>query len=542
MGYGRAVVAAAALTATVLLLCAPRLAAVHAEGSAEDRAAFQPAQQQPSAAPTLKVYSRETILDVLVTDDKGQPVRGLTRSDFTVEEDGHPQPISGFYEYDKTSPPAPARALPPNTYTNDNALPANGPVQIFLFDRLATPPAVMQRAKQYIAVYFRTMPAGTQVALFEFSPTKHLALLQGFTSDGRLAAAAVDKLDVEWDPSVGIVVGAPNFVAGLHQIAAYVAGIHGRKNLIWIRPGSPVPILHDGGLSWGIRNMTYVHALMDLYDIFTREQIAIYPLDPRGVHDFGRGSNEQLNALMKQNVADETGGATSNSNDYQGTIANLVDDTLHGYTLSFIPPRAVEDGRYHPVTIKLDRPGFHLNYRPGYNDEQPNPPDQALIHDMIQGPMRLGAIPATQILFDLHVESASSATPLAKTAASSPAPPRTKAAPYNALFTFDPTQIALTETPDGIRTANIELDLGAFDFYGTLVAARSQTFKISVTPAQYAGFYRKPLNLSLAIDLPHGQLTLRAGVFDTAANKAGTLEIPVTVAKTPAQHAAVGGR
>ena len=36
------------------------------------------AGQTPSApaAPTLHVYSRETIVDVLVTDDKGQPVRG----------------------------------------------------------------------------------------------------------------------------------------------------------------------------------------------------------------------------------------------------------------------------------------------------------------------------------------------------------------------------------------------------------------------------------------------------------------------------------
>ena len=92
-------------------------------------------QSQP-ALPTLHVYSRETIVDVLVTDDKGQPVRGLSRSDFTVEEDGHPQPISSFYEYDKTSPPALARTLPPSTYTNSTALPANGPVQVILFDLL----------------------------------------------------------------------------------------------------------------------------------------------------------------------------------------------------------------------------------------------------------------------------------------------------------------------------------------------------------------------------------------------------------------------
>jgi hypothetical protein len=272
---------------------------------------------------------------------------------------------------------------------------------------------------------------------------------------------------------------------------------------------------------------------MDLYDIFTREQIAIYPLDPRGVHDFGRNPNEQLNALMKQNVADETGGATSNSNDYQGAIANLVDDTLHGYTLSFIPPRAAEDGHYHAVTIKLDRPGLHLNYRPGYNDEQPNPPDQALIHDMIQGPMRLGALPSTQILFDLRVQpgSASSPSKSPNSPNSTPATPHTKGAAYNALFQFDPTQVGLTETPDGARTAAIELDLGAYDSFGQLVAVRSQTFKITITPAQYAGFVRTPLKFSLDINLPRGQLTLRAGLFDTIANKTGTLELPLIVPK-----------
>ena len=89
------------------------------------------AGQNPSApaAPTLHVYSRETIVDVLVTDDKGQPVRGLNQSDFTVEEDGKPQPIRSFHEYDKTSPPAPARTLPPGTYTNSAALPASGPAK-----------------------------------------------------------------------------------------------------------------------------------------------------------------------------------------------------------------------------------------------------------------------------------------------------------------------------------------------------------------------------------------------------------------------------
>jgi VWFA-related protein len=491
------------------------------------------AGQTPSApaAPTLHVYSRETIVDVLVTDDKGQPVRGLTRSDFTVEEDGKPQPIRGFNEYDKASPPAPARTLPPNTYTNSTALPVSGPVQIFLFDRIASAPEDLQRSKQYIASYFRAMPAGTTVALFVLSPSKGLRLLQGFTSDGASAASAVGNLDVEWISEPG--AGLPDAIAASNMIAAYVAGVKGRKNLVWILRGAPPAIIHDGGLSWGYHDMTLVHRLMDLYDIFTREQIAIYPLDPRGVHNFGSTPNEQRNALLKQNIADETGGAVSNSNDYQSSIAEVVDKTSHMYTLSYVPTRPDEDGHFHPITITVDRPGLHLNYRPGYNDEQPLPTDAVLKQQMVQGPMRLGALPATQILFDLHVEPASSATQPAKIPVSSAAPPHTKGTPYTVLFTFDSTQIALTETPDGTRTASIELDLGAFDFYGQRVATRSQTFKITVTAAQYSGFFRTPLKFSLSIGLPRGQLKLRAGVFDTAANKAGTLEIPLTVPKNP---------
>jgi VWFA-related protein len=504
------------------------------------------AGQNPSApaAPTLHVTSRETIVDVLVTDDKGQPVRGRKQSDFTVLEDGQPQPIRSFYEYDKASPPAPARTLPPNTYTNSPAMAASGPIQIFLFDLLGTPPAVMERAKQYIADYLRSMPTNTQVALFEFSPNKGVVLLQGFTSDGPAAAAIIDNLDVEWIRNK--ILAYPVAIVGSHQIAAYVSGMHGRKNLIWILTGSPLLIVHDGGLSWGITDMTYVHQLMDLYDLFTKEQIAIYPLDPKGVHKEGpsAGKMDTLQEaraflgraegpLQEEAVADETGGVVSNSNDYQGTIANIVDDTLHGYTLSYVPPRPAEDGHYHTVTIKLNRPGLHLNYRPGYNDEQPFPLDAVLKQHMIQGPMQLGAIPATQILFDLNVRPASAAQP-AKTPAAIPEPPHAKGAPYDTTFTFDPTQIALTEAPDGTRTTSIEFDLGAFDFYGKLVATRSQTFKITVTPAQYNGFFRTPLKFSLPIGLPRGQLKLRAGVFDTAANKAGTLEIPLTVPKNPA--------
>jgi VWFA-related protein len=483
-------------------------------------------QSQPPL-PTLHVYSRETVVDVLVTDDKGQPVRGLTRSDFTVEEDNKPQPITSLVEVSKGAPPPPAPALPPDTWINVARMPTSGPVQIFLFDLQASQPQDIARSRKYIADYLRTMPTGTQVALFALSSTRDLRLLKGFTSNGPLAASIVDKLDPEWVRPPAYIVGpsaVPRAIAALNQIAAYVAGVPGRKNLIWIAP-RVLMITRDGGQarpSASGPDMTRVHQLMDLYDLFTKEHIAIYPLNPGGVHGLGPA------ALDAMEVADATGGATSNSNDYQGVIAKIVDDTLHYYTIAYVPPRPSEDGRFHPIKIGVDRPGLHLSYRTGYNDEQPRPPDAMIKADMTQGPMRLGAMPATQILFSLHLQPGTKSPP--DQTAGHPAP-HTKGAPYTALFLLDPTQLDYTEAPDGTRICSLEFDLGAYDAFSQLAATRSQTLKITLTPAQYSEFTQKPFSFTLPIDLPPGKLDLRAGIFDITANKAGTLEIPLTVPK-----------
>jgi VWFA-related protein len=495
-----------------------------------------------SAAPTIQVYSRETVVDVLVTDDKGQPVRGLTRSDFTVEEDTKPQPIRSFYEYSKDAP-APTRALPPNTYSNARILPAAGPAQVFYFDLplgSSYPPGtdevadtaqgtIFVRAKKYIADYLRTMPVGTQVAVFAYRSDYGLRLLQGFTTDGQRAATAVDNLVV-------LSVGKPpsaDPIAAADQIAAYVAGIHGRKNLIWI--GTPLAIMRDGGYSWAVSkapDLIYTHRLMDTYDTFTREQIAVYPFDPSGVTRIGFGS------LRAEDIATETGGAAIyNTNDFKGAVAKIVNDTSHFYTLSYIPPRPNDDGHFHAIKISVDRPGVHLVYRGGYNDEHLAPPDAILKLRMTQDSMGLGALPATQLVFDLQVTS--SPAPASTTAATRtpvhralPVPGKTHVS-YDLLFKLSQTQITFAVTPDGMRNATLEFDLAAYDPDAKVIAIRSQTLKLPLTPEEYQEFIQTPFQFYLSIGLPPGPTTLRAGVFDAVSNKTGTLEIPLTVPKSP---------
>jgi VWFA-related protein len=52
-------------------------------------------------------------VEVFVTDKQGNPIKGLTRDDFQVFEDGRPVAISNFYSVDESSRSRPPLALPP---------------------------------------------------------------------------------------------------------------------------------------------------------------------------------------------------------------------------------------------------------------------------------------------------------------------------------------------------------------------------------------------------------------------------------------------
>jgi VWFA-related protein len=59
---------------------------------------FLNAQQASGSEPTITIRTntRLVVVDVVVTDKKGQPVTGLKAEDFTVEENGKKQKVSLF--------------------------------------------------------------------------------------------------------------------------------------------------------------------------------------------------------------------------------------------------------------------------------------------------------------------------------------------------------------------------------------------------------------------------------------------------------------
>jgi VWFA-related protein len=477
---------------------------------------------------TLHVTAREVVVDVMVTDAQGNSVNGLQQSDFSIEENGHPQTIRSFREYTPaTQPPEPPFVrLPPGVYTNSHSTPATGPVDIFLLDAMNGGISVFQ-AKRQVLEYLRTMPPGTRVAIFWLAETG-LHTLQPFTSDraALIQAVSTDRVDV------GAIGNAftrqMTTMKAFNQLAAFVSGIKGRKNLFWFTPGMPINLLRDGGYGWGNIDMTMVHHLMDTYELLTAAQVAVYPVDPRGIVGLGRTQ------LKDEAVAEQTGGeAIYNTNDLTTAVAKAIDKGSQFYSISYIPPNQKDDSHYHTIKIELDQPGLTLVYRKGYNAERlptvDNPePGPALMKASMEG----HAPAATQLLFDAAVQPAtgllsSSQSSLPKPKMPPKSAPRT--IPYDILFGLPASQIAFAKDESGKLHGALEFDAVAYDITGTRVALLTQTVNMPLSAGQYDAFAAAPFHFTQQIDLPLGQLSLHVGIYDTISHKVGTLEIPLTV-------------
>jgi len=538
----------------VLTLPAFVAGAAQTDPTAVDQFAAPSSQGIPqSSVPTLHVTTREIVVDVEVTDANGNPVHGLKQSDFSIEENGKPQPIRSFREFGTEIPvaePAPPK-LPLGVYTNSQSTPASGPVNILLIDALHSDSLSIVRGLQGATGYLTTMPQGTRVAIFWLSQSG-THMLQGFTSDrdSLLRAVRTGRTDFGACLNGQCLVRYQidrTTIDAMNQIAAYVAGIKGRKNLLWITPGMPVDLMRDGGYAWAMDgrgrpvdiDMSLVHRLMDAYERFTAEQIAVSPVDPRGVLTV-----MGMAQLKAEAVAADTGGeAFYNSNDLKASIAKAVSDGSWFYTLTYIPPKQKDDGHYHRIKVELvDQPKLHLVYRQGYNAERvPTQDAPAPGPALMKASMEGKAPVATQILFDVGVWPGALSNP-----ASGPQPqPVTKSKAgktvrYELHYGFPPSEIAFTEEPDGTLHGSLEFDAVAYDVFGKRVALLTQTVAMNLTPVQYDEFVAKhAYSFVQQLDLPLGQISLHVGILDNISSKVGTLEAPVYVRPVnPSQPAA----
>jgi VWFA-related protein len=623
---GKWIVAAFAVTALAVALAMHGTGWGQATGQSTGGSVAASAQlaTAQTGESTLRVNSRETVVDVTVTDGKGHPIHDLKQSDFTVKEDGKPQPLRSFQEFSQSTPPAERTPppLPPNVYTNLQQTPTTSAVNILLLDALNTQSVDQAVMKQESLKYLKSMPRGTRIAVLGL--TSSLRILQGFTSDPSLLIAAVDSkknralpspfidndsggaLDSQVDEQTelgndDIAAGMQQFenelateqqdirnrmtLEALNQIAAYVNGIKGRKNLIWFTEGMPLNMFPTGGSNDLAEITGYAMDERRTTDLLAAAQVAVYPVDARRlfnnpangadqgmssitVHTSAQQSAKQIAYAEKKGqeqlsmsaIAEDTGGvAYFNTNDLKSAVDSAIENGANYYSLSYIPPDLNFDGRFHTISVEVDRPNMHLTYRKGYNADD-------IVHNAItpalplttsapepygnnmQASMARGVPTSTQMLFDVRVTPSSDPAKPGDPAVMGTLDPKLQGKAlvrYDVLY-FIPaiaSQIQFAVGPDGSRKCSLEFDLAAYDVYGKRITGLSQTsMSPSMTADQVQQFLKqKQFQFLQQLDLPPGEIFLRVGVLDAVSQKVGTLEIPLNVKKRPAATAVESG-
>jgi VWFA-related protein len=343
--------------------------------------------QSPDGKPgyTIKARVPLTILDIVVTDDKGHPVHGLKQSDFSIFEDNQPMTPASFEEHrsDEAAPPAPVLAhqtFAPNAFSNAVAPPGDRPVNLLLLDSLNTPTAVQAIVREQMLDYVKKMPAGTRMAIFGL--TTHLFLIQGFTSDPEVlkgALTASPKMfptiplleDVGQEPPALEIPqsmeeqgdhmalrGQYTFDA-INQIARYLAGVPGHKNLIWFSGSFPTQFPPEPRTPefYSVPQIyNFEDGVKAMGEMLARSQITVYSIEPRGIDRFinsRKGQIEFGEHGTMDSIADLTGGKNfHNTNGMTEAVDEAVNTGSNFYTVTYTPTNQKLDSRFHTISVK----------------------------------------------------------------------------------------------------------------------------------------------------------------------------------------------
>jgi VWFA-related protein len=183
------------------------ICAAPAAGRQDSQAAPRPADSEDHV---IRVTSQSVLVDALVENKKtGNLIGNLGAADFVVEEDGQRQRI---------------------TYFSQDRLPLS---VVFLFDLTETVHPILKPLAQGALEILGHLKPQDQVAVMVFS--SHTELLQDFTLDHSLAAAAIDRAS-EMKTGEGTFIYEDMYEAVGQALKSTVP--NSRRVLVWFTDGT----------------------------------------------------------------------------------------------------------------------------------------------------------------------------------------------------------------------------------------------------------------------------------------------------------------
>ena len=525
------------------------------------------AQTQKSApsdgTPTFRADTRIVLLDVVVTDPAGHPIHGLKPENFSIYEDGRPQSVSSFDEQGPDiavrTQPVPVNLLA-NEYTNYTVHNDPGALTVVLVDSVDSSREDLTNAKEQLLKFLKKLPAGKQVAIYALG--ERLRMLQSFTADSNALLAAAQKLSTvplalygnnrELSARIGelkesgiannpkafraalgtlgqeydskIEMRTQDALEGLTQVARALAGMPGRKNLIWLSGGFPF-------------DTSDTERFQRVAGLLATTRIAVYPVDVRRIvlmsadaqtrdtelyapvqtqsYETIAALNEEDRALgdTLEDFARLTGGrAYLNKNDLAHSIADAVDNGSSYYSIAYRPTNKNWNGKYRRVAIKINRPGARVLCRAGYYavtdplNAKEDPDRSAALAMQRESPI------STQLIMKARV-----------------VPPDSAGGTVSIDILIDAHALKFNQLNDQHRAADVEFLAVASNDAGKQCGSFVDTFRQPLTAADLQSLLRTGLQLHRDMTLPAGSYHLRLGVMDRLASRIGTLDVPLTI-------------
>jgi VWFA-related protein len=388
----------------LLALVAPGALPISAQSS-------PPISNTPQAGFTLKANAELVLTNVVARDAKtGELVTGLKQSDFKILENGKEQQVDSF-DFESVDMATPLKeamvsglaAGPTGSKAVVVAKPEelrNHRLIVMFFDLTSMQPEDLERSVDAAQAFLKTkMQPADLVALVslgdmlnvdqDFTADKNALINevgayngtegQGFSQGANSNTNQVeDTTAYTPDESEYNDLNTDRELFALRSISQSLAKINEKKSLLYFSGGiSRDGIENEASLRSAIN--AAVRADLAIYSVDTRGLQAVTPLGDastgslRGQSGFNGGA---LTASMNANFASQevmaslssdTGGkAFLDSNDFAPAFAQVQKDNSAYYAIGFHSTNPARDGKYRKLTVKIDKPGIKLEYRPGY--------------------------------------------------------------------------------------------------------------------------------------------------------------------------------
>jgi len=499
----------------------------------------QPAPPQPPAV--FRSGVNLILIDVVVRDKAGGPVKGLTGDDFEILEDGVRQRILTFASEEISSTAAPvggastlsvAAAAPPTRATG--APPA---ARTSVADEAQRPLTSEEQMTTADLVAVASIGSTLQILSdFTSSKEKVLSALGGLSGADATAFSAVDSSTPATDEASAAATDDAATVdaasqeldtfnndvrlRGLKTLAEALESIQQKKAIIYFSSG-----MQRSGTDNQIELRAAVNAAV-------RANVAIYPVDSRGLQAVvpggsarqgsrgglgafsGQAVSQQFNQLAAQQetlttLASGTGGtAFTDTNDFGDAFKKVTKDISSYYILGFASTNPNKDGRFRRISVRLrNRSNVKVEAREGYYADRDFSHTAKGDREVLLQEQLMVQIPAT----DVPLFVASGWFRLADDR-------------Y-----YVPVSLAVPGSAVPPSKDQVTLDVAGVirDERGLPVGRIRDT--VTVPPASTGSLASRQVLYQTGVTLPPGRFSIKVVVRENTTGQMGTFEMPIAV-------------